>query len=156
MKNFRSVLGTRLTKYQHEKVTLQNESQHSIWSPNHQTQDEIFLSTGDHWVGEAKNYRMMVSLANGIPVLYTLLQLYEPNVHWTVTLILYSGKLLSGPNFVLFVLSLPEQKLNTWNMRYDGHVFLCKMDRMKIKHTNQLEIAQNEIWTPWKISLCGT
>jgi len=26
------------------------------------------------------------------------------------------------------------------------------MDRMKIKHTNQLEVAQNEIWTPWKFS----
>jgi len=25
--------------------------------------------------------------------------------------------------------------------------FLCKMDRMKIKRTNQLEIAQNKIWT---------
>jgi len=24
------------------------------------------------------------------------------------------------------------------------------MDRMKIKRTNQLEIAQNEIWTRWK------
>ena len=30
-------------------------------------------------------------------------------------------------------------------------VFLCKMDRTKIKHPNQLEIAQNEIWTPRKI-----
>ena len=25
--------------------------------------------------------------------------------------------------------------------------FICKMDRTKIKHTNQLMIAQNEIWT---------
>jgi len=30
----------------------------------------------------------------------------------------------------------------------DGRVFLCKnMDTTKIKHTNQLEIAQNKIWT---------
>jgi len=36
-------------------------------------------------------------------------------------------------------------KINARNLRYDGRVFLCKMDRMKIKHTNQLEIAQNEI-----------
>jgi len=62
----------------------------------------------------------------------------------------YSGKYLWGPNFVLFVLSLSEWKFNTQNVGYDGRVFLCKMDRTKIKHTNQLEIAQNEIWTPWK------
>ena len=43
-------------------------------------------------------------------------------------------------------------KFNTWNIHYDGCVFLCKMDRTKIKHTNLLEIAQNEIWTPWKFS----
>ena len=50
----------------------------------------------------------------------------------------YSGKYLWGQNFVLFVLSLSEQKFNTQN---DGCVFLCKMDRTKIKHTNQLEIT---------------
>ena len=64
--------------------------------------------------------------------------------------ILYSGKYSWGPNFVLFVLSLSERKFNTRNVHYGGHVFLCKMDRTKIKHTNHLEIAQNEIWTPWK------
>jgi len=26
------------------------------------------------------------------------------------------------------------------------------MDRMKTKHTNQLEVAENETWTPIKIS----
>ena len=55
----------------------------------------------------------------------------------------YSGKYLWGPNFILFVLSLSERKFNTRNVRYDGRVFLCKMDRTKIKHTDQLEIAQN-------------
>ena len=60
----------------------------------------------------------------------------------------YSGKYSWGPNFILFVLSLSELKFNTQNVRYDGRVFLCKMD--EIKHTNQLEIAQNEIWTPQK------
>ena len=65
-------------------------------------------------------------------------------------LVRYSGKFSWGPNFVLFILSLSEWKFNTWNVRYDGRVFLCKMDRTKIKHTNQLEIAQNEIWTPRK------
>ena len=50
----------------------------------------------------------------------------------------YSGKYLWDPNFVLFVLSLSEQKFNTQN---DGCVLLCKMDRTKIKHTNQLEIT---------------
>ena len=59
----------------------------------------------------------------------------------------YSRRFLSGPNFVLFILSLSERKLNTRNVRYDGCVFLFKMDRTKIKHTNQLEIAQNKIWT---------
>jgi len=108
----------------------------------------LFLSTGDHWVGKVKNYRMMVSLANGIPVLYTFLQLYEPNVHWTVTLILYSGKISSGPNFVLFVLSLSERKLNARNIHYFMMgVFSCVKWTTKIKCTNQLEIAQNEIWT---------
>ena len=29
-------------------------------------------------------------------------------------------------------------------------VFSCVMDRTKIKRTNQLEIVQNEIWTPRK------
>ena len=62
----------------------------------------------------------------------------------------YSGKYSWGPNFILFVLSLSEWKFNTWNVRYDGRVFLCRMDRTKIKHTNQLEIAQNDIWTTWK------
>ena len=57
-----------------------------------------------------------------------------------------------GSKFVLFILSLSERKFNTRIIRYDGLVFLCKMDRMKIKHTNQLEIAQNEIWTPRKIA----
>jgi len=42
------------------------------------------------------------------------------------------------------------QRFNTQNVHYDGHVFLCKMDRTKIKHTNQLKIAQNEIRTPRK------
>jgi len=108
----------------------------------------IFLSTGDHWVGEVKNYRMMVSLANGTPVLYTFLQLYEPNVHWTVTLILYSGKFSSGPNFVLFVLSLSERKLNARYIHYFMMgVFSCVKWTTIIKRTNQLEIAQNEIWT---------
>jgi len=65
--------------------------------------------------------------------------------------VLYSGKYSWGPNFILFVLSLSEQKFNTQDVRYDGRVFLCKMDRTKIKHTNQLEIAQNEIWTPRKL-----
>jgi len=55
-----------------------------------------------------------------------------------------------GPNFVLFILSLSERKFNTRNIRYDGCFFLCKMDRMKVKHTNQLEIPQNEIWTQRK------
>ena len=30
------------------------------------------------------------------------------------------------------------------------------MDRTKVKHTNQLEIAQNEIWTPWNFPLYGS
>jgi len=30
---------------------------------------------------------------------------------------------------------------------YNGRIFLCKMDRTKIKRTNQPEMAQNEIWT---------
>jgi len=57
---------------------------------------------------------------------------------------------LWGPKFILFILSLSERKFNTQNVSYDGHAFLCKIDRKKIKHTNQLEIAQNEIWTPRK------
>ena len=60
-----------------------------------------------------------------------------------------SRKFTWGPNFVLFVLSLSEWKFNTWNIHCGGRIFLCKMVRTKIKHTNQLEIAQNEIWTPW-------
>ena len=67
----------------------------------------------------------------------------------------YSGKYWWGPNFVLFVLSLSEQKLNTQTIHYDG-VFSCVMDRTKIKHTNQLEIAQNEIWTPRNFPLYGS
>ena len=62
----------------------------------------------------------------------------------------FSGKYSRGPNFVLFVLSLSEQKFNMRNVRHDGRVFLCKIDRTKIKHTTRLEIAQNEIWTPQK------
>ena len=46
----------------------------------------------------------------------------------------YSGKYLWGRNFVLFILNLSERKFNTWNMDYDGCVFLCKMDKTKIKH----------------------
>ena len=42
------------------------------------------------------------------------------------------------------------QNKNLTRVCYDGRVFLCKMDRTKIKHTNQLEIAQNEILTPRK------
>ena len=72
---------------------------------------------------------------------------------YTDSLLLYSGKFSWGPNFVLFVLSLSQRKFNTWNLCYDGHVFLCKMDRMKIKHTNQLEIAQRNLnLNPTKIS----
>ena len=62
----------------------------------------------------------------------------------------YSRKFSWGPYFILFILSLSEWKFNTRNVCYDGCVFLCKMDWTKIKHTNQLEIAQNEIWTPQK------
>jgi len=67
-----------------------------------------------------------------------------------VKIILYNGKCSWGPIFILFLLSLSERKFNTWNVRYNGRVFLCKMDRTKAKHANQLEIAQNEIWTPRK------
>ena len=56
--------------------------------------------------------------------------------------ILYSGKFSWGPYFVLFVLSLSERIFNTPNVCYDGCVFLCKIDRTKIKHMDQLEIAQ--------------
>ena len=45
-----------------------------------------------------------------------------------------------GSKFRCFC-SQSERKFNTQNVRYDGYIFLCKMDRMKIKHTNQLEIA---------------
>jgi len=84
--------------------------------------------------------------------------LIEPNSNhkpesriFGVILLPYSrGKYSWGPNFILFVFSLSERKFNTQNMRYDGRVFLCKMDRTKIKHTDQMEIAQNEIWTPQK------
>jgi len=62
-------------------------------------------------------------------------------------LLLYSGKLSSDPNVILFVLSLSEWKSNTRNVCYNGRIFLCKMDRTKIKRTNQPEMAQNEIWT---------
>jgi len=54
-----------------------------------------------------------------------------------------------GSKFILFILSLLEQKINTLNIHYDGRVFLRKLDRTKIKPTNQLEIADN-IWTPQK------
>ena len=82
------------------------------------------------------------------PLLHCPSALINPIMH--TKLVPYSGKYLWGPNFVLFVLSLSEQKFNTRNVHYDGRVLLCKMDRMKIKHTNQLEIAQNKIWTPQK------
>ena len=48
--------------------------------------------------------------------------------------------------------SFSEQKFNTRNVCYDRRDFLCKMDGMEIKHMNQLEIAQNKIWTPRKFS----
>jgi len=50
----------------------------------------------------------------------------------------YNKKFIWGPNFIV---SLSERKFNTRNVCYDGHVKWT----MKIKHTNQLEIAQNEI-----------
>jgi len=48
MKNFGSVLETRLTKYQHEKVT---SKMRASTASDHQTiklKKMIFLSTGDH------------------------------------------------------------------------------------------------------------
>jgi len=59
----------------------------------------------------------------------------------------YSRKFLSGPNFVLIILSLSERNFNTRNVRYDGHVFLCKMDRTKIKRMNQLDQWQEMTWS---------
>ena len=44
----------------------------------------------------------------------------------------YSRKFSSGPNFVLFVLSLSEWKLNTQNIRYDGHCFCVKWTERKL------------------------
>jgi len=55
-------------------------------------------------------------------------------------------------SFFSFLVYQNEKLVNTQNVRYDGCVFLCKMDRMKIKHTSQLGIAQNKIWTPRKFS----
>ena len=60
---------------------------------------------------------------------------------------------IHGVQILFFSFSSIRTKFNTWNIRYGGHVYLCKMDRTKIKHMNQLEIAQNEIWTPRKFSL---
>jgi len=45
----------------------------------------------------------------------------------TAVSVLYSRKFSWGPNFILFVLSL----FNTWNVRYDGRVFLCKIGKNK-------------------------
>jgi len=67
----------------------------------------------------------------------------------------YSGKYWWGPNFVLFVLSLSEQNLTHETYIMMG-MFSCVMDRTKIKHTNQLEIVQNEIWTPRNFPLYGS
>ena len=99
--------------------------------------------------GALRYTRVDNTLASEVPL--RVCGLWQTPTHYRHTL-LYSGKFSWGPNFILFVLSLSEQKFNTRNVHYDGHVFLCKMDRTKTKHTNQLEIAQNEIWTPTKIS----
>ena len=48
---------------------------------------------------------------------------------------------------IFFSFSVDQKENLTPKKCSDGCVFLCEMDRMKIKHTNQLEIAQNEIWT---------
>ena len=55
-----------------------------------------------------------------------------------------------GSKFRSFRSQSIRTKIYTQNVHYDGCIFLCRMDRMKIKHTNQLEIAQNEIWTSQK------
>jgi len=66
-----------------------------------------------------------------------------------VSLVLYSGKYFVGSKFRSFHSQSIIRKFKTRNILcYDGCVFLGKMDRMKIKHTNQLEIAQKESWTP--------
>jgi len=49
-----------------------------------------------------------------------------------------------------------NETFNTQNVCYNGRVFLCKMDRMKIKRMNQLEIAQNEFGPHKKFPLYGT
>jgi len=54
---------------------------------------------------------------------------------------------ICGVQISFFSFSVHQNKNLT---RYDGCVFLYKVDRTKIKFTNQLEIAQNEIWTPRK------
>jgi len=51
--------------------------------------------------------------------------LSEVNTAVSVSSILCSRKFSWGPNFVLFVLSL----FNTWNIRYDGRVFLHKIGK---------------------------
>ena len=55
-----------------------------------------------------------------------------------------------GVQISFFLFSVYQNENLRRNVCYDGCVFLCKMDRMKIKRTNQLKIAQNEIWTPRK------
>jgi len=50
-----------------------------------------------------------------------------------------------GSKFRSFRSQSIRTKINTQNVHYDGRVFLCKMDKTKIKHMNQLEIAQNKI-----------
>jgi len=60
-----------------------------------------------------------------------------------------------GSKFRSFRSQSIRMKFNTPNVRYDVHISLCKMDRTKVKHTNQLEITQNEIWTPQKFPTIG-
>ena len=59
------------------------------------------------------------------------------------------GEVRVGVRVRVRVLSLSEQKFYTRNVHYDGRVFQCKMEITKIINTfmNQVEIAQNEIWT---------
>jgi len=59
---------------------------------------------------------------------------------------------IRGVQISFFSFSVYQNENLTQNVCYDGCVFLCKMNRTKIKHTNQLEITQNEIWTPRNLS----
>ena len=121
-----------------------------------------------HEVGSTVQKGLGLGTTRGAPVVYTtvpsdckvgkqidcrdLVHLMNGTCHEGSSSYCIAGS-FHGVQILFFLLSVYQNE----NLTHEMYVMMCmcKMDRTKIKHTNQLEITQNEIWTPRKFPAIG-